>query len=247
MTAVYACVALIGLAAGSFLNVVIARLPSGEDIVVTRSHCPACGRKLRWYDLIPVLSFCILRGRCRDCKEKISYRYPLVELLTAVLYVLVVWRFGFSARTVLYLLFVSALIAAAFIDGMTRRIPNAITLFVLVTGLLHLTITEDKLQMLIGAAAVSMPLFVLYLLSKGSLIGLGDVKLFVGAGLMLGWQKTLLAFGLACVIASVIHLLRMRFFHAGRELALGPYLSVGLILALLAGDEILYRIYGVGI
>ena len=237
---------VLGLLIGSFLNVVIVRLPAGEDIVVTASHCPQCGERIRWYDLVPVVSYAVLGGKCRHCKTPISPRYPVVELMTGCVYALIVWRYGLTLFACMSLPFVSVLIAAAFIDAKTKRIPNALTLIVLFTGALYLFFTGAPWQAWIaGASCVALPLFVLWVLSKGRLIGLGDVKLYVGAGLLLGWKRALLSFALACIIASVIHLIRMKFFHAGRELALGPYLSAGLIVTLLFGDALLHYLYGI--
>lgn len=237
---------VLGLLIGSFLNVVIVRLPADEDIVVTPSHCPQCGARIKWYDLVPVVSYIALGGRCRNCKAGISVQYPAVELLSGIVYALIVWRFSPGVRTLLYLVFASVLIVSAFIDARTRRIPNVLTLIVLLTGALYLFVTGASWQAWIaGAASVAFPLYLLWLFSKGRLIGLGDVKLYVGAGLLLGWQKALLSFGLACILASIIHLIRMKFFHAGRELALGPYLCAGILTALLAGDVLLYYFYGI--
>lgn len=237
---------VLGLLIGSFLNVVIARLPAGEDIVVTASHCPKCGERIAWYDLIPVVSFLALRGRCRKCGAPISKRYPAVELLTGCVYALIVWRYGLSVNAVFFALSASILIAAAFIDADTRRIPNGLTLTLLLTAVLYRFLTGASWQTWVaGALSVALPLYLLWLISKGGLIGLGDIKLYVGAGLLLGWQKALLSFGLACIIASVIHLIRMKFFGAGRELALGPYLSAGILITMLFGDALLHYVYGV--
>ncbi|MBQ9511929.1 MAG: prepilin peptidase [Lachnospiraceae bacterium] len=237
---------LYGLVIGSFLNVVIVRVPKGEDIIKTRSHCVHCKAVLEWYDLIPLVSFLLLKGRCRACGEKISVRYPAVELLNAAVYALIVWKTGMHVQSAVSMVYASLLIAASFIDGATRRIPNAITLCVFLVGILHVLLRFTLVfDALLGAVVVSLPLFVLWLLSNGALIGLGDVKLFVGAGLVLGWQKTLLAFVLACILGSVIHIIRMAAFQAGRQLALGPYLSAGMLIALLAGKEILHALYGI--
>jgi leader peptidase (prepilin peptidase)/N-methyltransferase len=231
---------LYGIVIGSFLNVVIYRLPQKENIVTTRSHCMSCGYQLAWYDLVPLFSWLFLRGRCRKCKARISVQYPLIEALNGILYVIVFLRWGISAETLIYCLMASALIALSVIDFRTLEIPFGINIFLIGLGLVRiLTDWTNWTNYAIGFFSVSLPLYLLYLLTKGRGIGGGDIKLMAAAGLILGWKLALLAFVLGCIIGSVVHLVRMRFFNADRTLALGPYLSAGIFIAALCGRQIL--------
>ncbi len=237
---------LYGIVIGSFINVVILRLPQKQSLIFPRSHCMDCGKRLRWYELIPIVSYCFLRGRCSACKAKISPRYPLVELLNGILFVLVYRKFGISLHGILYAAFASALLAGGWIDARTKRIPNAISIFVLLLGIGRILLQPAEVWFrLLGMLSVSLPLLLLYLITRGGAIGGGDIKLMAGAGLLLGPYLSLLAFALACIIGSVIHLFRMAVFHAGRELAFGPYLSIGCGIALFWGEQILYGLYGI--
>lgn len=228
---------LFGVVIGSFLNVCILRIPEKETIVTKRSHCMSCGYHLSWYDMVPVASWLALRGKCRKCKSKISAQYPLVEALNGVLYVLVVWRCGISANSIFYCLLVSALIVLSVIDFRTYEIPFGINVFILVLGLIHLGFDyENWLSYGIGLLAVSVPLELILLISKGRAIGGGDVKLMAAAGLLLGWKLIVLAFFLGCIVGSVLHILRMKIAKADRVLAMGPYLAIGIILSALWGD-----------
>jgi leader peptidase (prepilin peptidase)/N-methyltransferase len=245
----YSIVFLYGIVIGSFLNVLIYRLPKKENIVTTRSHCMSCGYPLQWYDLIPLFSFLALRGRCRKCKTKLSVQYPLIEGLNGVLYLVAFARYGLSIDSLLYCLLLSALLALSVIDFRTYEIPVGFNYFILALGLIRvLTDWSNWLEYAIGLVAVSMVLAILYYVSKGRAIGGGDVKLMAATGLLLGWQCNLLAFVLGCILGSVIHLTRMRLSKADHVLAMGPYLSMGVAIAALWGKDLIawyLRILGV--
>jgi leader peptidase (prepilin peptidase)/N-methyltransferase len=130
----YIVIVLFGLVIGSFTNVLIIRLPRGESIVTAPSHCMGCGKKLRWFELIPVFSWLFLRGRCDRCKSPISLQYPLVEAATGVLYASIYYRFGFSIETLFYCSMTSALLALSVIDFRTYEIPPGFTVFLLIVG-----------------------------------------------------------------------------------------------------------------
>ena len=134
-------VALFGLIFGSFLNVCILRVPRRESVVSPGSHCPACGRAIRWYDNIPVLSYVLLRGRCRDCGKSISLLYPLVEILTAVIFLLVYWRYGLTIEFAKALIFAMLMIILIFTDLLERRIPHKITLSGIALGVAFSLVT----------------------------------------------------------------------------------------------------------
>lgn len=231
---------LYGIIIGSFLNVCIYRLPKKENIVTIRSHCMQCGYQLKWYDLIPLFSWLVLGGRCRKCKAKISVQYPVIEALNGVLYLLVFARFGVSTECLLYCLLASALLVLSVIDFRTYEIPFGINVFIAGLGLVRiLTDLSNWAEYVIGFFAVSLFLYVIYLLTRGRGIGGGDIKLMAASGLLLGWQCNILAFLLGCIIGSVCHVIRMRVTKAEHVLALGPYLSIGIFLCAMWGRELI--------
>ena len=231
---------LVGLLIGSFLNVCIYRLPKHEDIVFEPSHCMSCGRRLKWYELIPVFSFLIQGGKCRSCKQKLSVQYPAIELLNGSLYVLVFMLYGMSMQSVIYCLLASVLIVISVIDFRTYEIPLGCNIFILILGIAQVIIDLPHMsQYVIGFFAVSLLLYLVWLISKGRAIGGGDIKFLAAAGLLLGWQKIILAFVLGCVIGSIIHLIRMKVQNVDRTLAFGPYLSIGVLLAALFGERMI--------
>lgn len=240
---------LYGIVIGSFLNVCIYRIPRKESIAFTRSHCMECGTILRNRDLIPVFSYLSLKGRCRSCGKKISLQYPMIELLNGVLYVIIFATRGIPFATegtlslhmisILYCMAVSSLIVLSMIDFRIYEIPVGINYFLLVIGLIRVGLDYANWSLyIIGFFVVSIFLYLLYLFSKGKAIGGGDIKLMAAAGLLLGWKNILLAFFLGCIVGSIIHLIRIKIEHADRVLAMGPYLSVGILLAMLYGDWI---------
>lgn len=231
---------LYGLVIGSFLNVCIYRLPKKEGIVMTRSHCMKCGHKLQWFELIPVFSYVVLRGRCRQCKDKISIQYPLVELLNAIGYVWIFLNNGVNVESIVYCLFTSVLIVVSFIDAKTLEIPIGCNYIIALLGGLHIIMDlEHWKSYVIGAVCVSGFLLILYVITKGQGIGGGDIKLMATCGLLLGASKIVVAFMLGCILAAVIHLIRMKVSDAGRQLAFGPYLCTGVWIALLYGNQMI--------
>ena len=237
---IYIVIFLFGIVIGSFLNVCIFRIPKHETVVTERSHCMKCGYQLAWYDMVPVFSWLFLRGRCRKCKEPISPQYPIIEAANGFLYVLVFAVNDFSLQSVLYCLLMSALLVLSVIDWRTYEIPISINIFILCLGILQVILDHTNwVDYVIGFLCVSIVLEVLLLLSRGRAIGGGDVKLMAAAGLLLGWKKIILAFLLGCIIGSIIHLLRMKLSKAEHVLAMGPYLSIGIAIAVLWGDALI--------
>ena len=237
---IYITIFLFGIVIGSFLNVCIFRIPNHETVVTERSHCMNCGYQLFWYDMVPVFSWLCLGGKCRKCKAPISPQYPIVEAVNGILYVVVFAANGFSLESILYCLFVSALLVLSVIDWRTYEIPIGINIFILVLGILHTALDYSNwLTYVIGFFSVSLFLFLLLWISKGRAIGGGDVKLMAVAGLLLGWKLAILAFFIGCIVGSVIHLLRMKLSGADKVLAMGPYLSVGLFIAALWGNAMI--------
>lgn len=199
----YVLSALAGLAFGSFLNVCIYRLPRGEFFSKSRSFCPRCKAPIKARDNIPVLSYVLLRGKCRNCGERISPRYPFVELLTCALWVGNYAAFGLSGLTLVYDVAVAVLIVAAFVDIDTCEIPDSGIITLLILGAITFApfggvSWQDKL---IGCVCVSVPMLVICLLGG---MGFGDVKLYFVLGLLLGWKKILVVFILSVVTGAVV-------------------------------------------
>lgn len=234
----YIIIFIFGITIGSFLNVCIYRLPMQESIITAPSHCMSCGRKLKWYDMIPVFSWLVLGGKCRNCKSKISAQYPIIEALNGILYVLVCAVNGLTWVSLVYCLMASALLTLSLIDWRTYEIPLGINGFLFILGVLATWLDRGNLPShLVGFLCVSGFLEILFLASGGRAIGGGDVKLMAACGLILGWRLIILAFLLGCILGSVIHLIRIRVSGAGHMLAMGPYLSAGIFLAALWGDS----------
>lgn len=231
---------LFGIVIGSFLNVCIYRIPKGEDIVKVNSHCMSCGYQLKWYDLVPILSYICLGGKCRKCKTKLSCQYPLIEAANGLLYVLIFAVNGLNIESGLYSLMASALLVLSVIDFRTYEIPFGINVFIFIIAIIHLVpdVTNWSTYV-IGFFSVSTFLYLMFVFSHGKAIGGGDIKLMAAAGMMLGWKKILLAFVLGCILGSVIHLLRMKIFKAEHVLAMGPYLALGIMIATLWGDSLI--------
>lgn len=237
---IYTAIFVFGIMIGSFLNVCIFRLPDNEDIVSKRSHCPRCGNVLKWYELIPLLSFIIQRGRCRHCGTKISWQYPLIEALNGFLYLWIIAACGLKIDSILFCLCTSVLIVITVIDWQTYEIPLGCNILIGALGAARLLLDlAHWYDYVLGLFSVSGLFLLIYLLSKGRGIGGGDIKLMAAAGLLLTWPKALLAMALAAIGGSVIHLILMKVEKRGRVLAFGPYLSGGIFIAMLYGDLII--------
>lgn len=236
----YIVVFLYGIVIGSFLNVCIYRIPLGESVAKERSHCMTCGYQLRWYDNIPLLSWLMLGGKCRSCKASISPQYPIIEGITGVLYVLIFAVNGFNLVSILYCLMASALLALSVIDFRTYEIPFGFNIFIGCLGVIRIALDLGNWSdYVIGFFAVSVFLEILLIVSKGRAIGGGDVKLMAAAGLLIGWKLILIAFFIGCILGSVIHIARMKISKADHVLAMGPYLSMGILIAALWGNDLI--------
>ena len=242
--------AVLGLAIGSFLNVVIYRVPRNESIVSPRSSCPSCGTPIRERDNIPVISWLVLRGRCRDCQAPISARYPLVELACAALFAGTAARFGYRWDLPAYLVLFAGLLALSCIDMEQMILPKKIVypLTVLVAALLLLAAAatgmwHDYLVGVICAAAWFVVFFALNLASP-RLLGFGDVRLALVLGLSLGWlgwEYVLLGFFAANLIGAVVGIALIATKHMERQsrMPYGIYLALGCAVAVFAGPELL--------
>jgi leader peptidase (prepilin peptidase)/N-methyltransferase len=238
---------LIGLCAGSFLNVCIHRLPKGESVVRPGSRCTSCGLSIRWYDNIPVLGFLLLGGRCRGCGGRISWRYPVVEVLTGLLFLATVWRFGLDARTIFLLIFLCGLVVVTFIDLDHEIIPHAVTLPGIPLGLIASLITRDPSPRdaiagaLVGAGLVYLVAVYAEVALRRESMGGGDINLLAMIGAFLGWKQVFLSFFLAVAAGACLSLLLIAAGVLSRKdrIPFGPFLALGAVVSLFAGDNLI--------
>lgn len=234
---IYILITAYGLVIGSFLNVLILRIPEKEDFVKERSHCMKCGYQLAWYDMIPVVSYLYLKGKCRNCGASISIQYPIVEALNALLYLLIFYVNGNNYDSVMYCFVTSALLVISVIDFRTYEIPARLTIFIAAMGIVCTAMDYHQIPLhIIGMCSVGLVLEILFIISGGNWIGGGDATLMMAAGLVLGWKKIVAAFFIACILGAVIHSIRMKVSHADHVLALGPYLAMGIYFMMVWGD-----------
>jgi leader peptidase (prepilin peptidase) / N-methyltransferase len=234
--------AVLGAVVGSFLNVVVHRLPRGESLVRPRSRCPKCGTQIAGYDNVPVVSWLLLRGRCRSCGAKIPARYPAIEALTAVVFAAVVAVRGFDDGLLLELPFAAVLIAIAAVDLEQRIIPNRIVVPAAVWAVAvgAIVATSDLPELLIAGAAAFLALL-LAALAYPAGMGMGDVKLAGVMGLYLGAAvaPALLAAFAAGAVVGIIIVAREGAGARKRGVPFGPFLALGGLLGLLAGPELI--------
>lgn len=238
---------LAGLVIGSFLNVCIHRLPKGESLVRPASRCPVCGAPISWYDNLPLVSFLLLRGRCRVCRGRIAWRYPLIELLTGVLFLLTVWRFGFGLRSIFLLIFICSLIVITWIDLDHEIIPHAITLPGIPLGLIGSLVARDPSPWdavagtLAGAGLVYLVAVYAEVAFQRESMGGGDVNLLAMIGAFLGWRPMFVSFFCAVALGAVLSLglIAARVLSRKDQIPFGPFLALGAVVALFAGDRMI--------
>lgn len=229
---------ILGLCVGSFCNVLIFRIPKGEEFVRSSSHCMHCGHELRPTELIPLVSWLVQGGKCRACKTPISRQYPIVEALNAILWLLAALLGGDILTAVLLSLLSSILIVITLIDWRTFTIPNGLNLAIFLLGLVRVaTDSANWLDYVLGMVSVGGLFLLLWAVTHGRGLGMGDVKLMAAAGLLIGFLNILLAMIVGSVAGAVIHSVRMRS-GAGRKLAFGPYLAFGIWFAALFGSGV---------
>lgn len=238
--------ALFGLCIGSFLNVVIYRLPLGQSLATPPSRCRDCGYSLRWFDNIPVLSWAWLRGRCRQCGVGVSWQYPLVELITAALFVLVVWLTPLGPLVVSRLLLISILIALFGIDLEHQILPNSITLPGIAIGLLLSLIAppgwkDALIGTVLGAGILYGIAWAYYLWRREEGMGMGDVKMLAMTGAFLGWKAVLVTLVLSSFSGAIIGVILLSVQKGSMKFALpfGTFLALGTIIAMFAGEPLI--------
>lgn len=247
---IYGLIFIIGLAVGSFLNVCIFRLPKAESIISPPSHCPHCKKLIPWYDNIPLISYLVLKRRCRFCKKRISFRYFLVELLTAVIFCLLFYKFGLEIKFFIYSTLVSGLIISTFVDFEHKIIPDEISVGGLVLGLALSFIFPSihnvdvrfpaLLESIKGAISGGALIYLLGVLGKilfkKESMGGGDVKLVAMIGSFLGWKLTLFIFFLAPIFGASFGLY-WKFKKNIEYIPYGPFLSLSTVIAIFYGNQ----------
>ena len=238
---------ILGAMVGSFLNVCIYRLPKEESIIWPRSHCPTCKKMIRFYDNIPLISYLLLRGRCRYCKGPISLQYPLVEGVTALSSLFLIIKFGPSLSYLFYFAFVAALIAITVIDLYHQIIPDGISLPGIGVGLLaslvipQITFFNSLMGILLGGGSLFLVATLYEWIFKREGMGGGDVKLLAMIGAFLGWKAVILTILLSSLIGSTTGILIMILKGKDFKYAIpfGPFLSLGAVISLFYGENLM--------
>ena len=242
----------LGLIIGSFLNVVIYRWPRNESISYPSSHCVKCNHTIKWYDNIPVISYIFLKGKCRNCFEKISVRYPLVELITGVMFLITYKLTGFNYELIINLSLTIIFIIIIFYRYRSHIIPDSMSLSIFILSIVLIIIKvpnqieydyiSNIIGFIIGFSSLFLIRFIFQLLYiKKEAMGFGDVKLFAALGLLLGLQNIILSFIISFVLAALIEviLIGLKYRNRESEIAFGPYLILGSFMAYYYGEQII--------
>jgi leader peptidase (prepilin peptidase) / N-methyltransferase len=236
-----------GLCIGSFLNVCIYRLPLGQSIIRPRSRCMQCGNSVRAYDNIPVISYLILRGRCRDCRSPISARYPLVEMMSGVFAAMTVLKYGIGLPAMIVFLFIAALLVITFIDLDHRIIPDLISLpgipvgFAASFGLSSITPVESLIGILSGGGSLFLVAWGYQLLTRREGMGGGDIKLLAMIGAFLGWKGVIFTVFVSSLTGTLAGMAMIGLKGGNMKLAVpfGPFLAIGAIAYVFTGPELM--------
>lgn len=245
----YVFMFVLGACLGSFGNVIIARLPKSLSVVRPRSRCPQCQTMISWYDNIPIFSWMMLRGQCRACRTKISIRYPLVELITALMFVALYWKVGLSVTLMEYAIFSWAGLVASCIDLDHRILPDVITLPGIVVGLAGALLNPDRSFLgalsgvLMGGGFLWAVAFIYYAVRKEEGMGGGDIKLIAWIGAVLGWKAVIFSIIVSSITGSIVGLFvaLLNKSGAGMKTAIpfGPFLVFAAILFIFVGQPIM--------
>ncbi len=245
---------ILGAVVGSFLNVCICRMPKDESIVSPPSHCPRCGYRIRWFDNIPMLSYLLLRGKCRGCGTHISLQYPLVELLNAILTLLLYLRFGTSLTFLALFLFCSALVVITFIDIEHQIIPDEISLPGILVGFVFsfflpwLGWLNSLVGILLGGGSLLTVAYGYHWLTGKEGMGGGDIKLLAMMGAFLGWKAVPFIILASSLVGSVVGISMIIFQKKDSKLAIpfGPYLAFGAVLFIFYGQQLIHWYLNLG-
>lgn len=237
-------VVILGLVIGSFLNVCIYRIPMEQSIAFPPSHCTNCNHELKPLDLIPIISYIFLKGKCRYCKEKISARYPIIEGINAILYLLIYLKFGLTIIALKYFVLASILIVIGMIDYDTQFVFTKTTVFGGVIGVIFTIVQaviykDDVINFALGTLIGAGIIGLIVLLTKG--MGEGDIEIAAVCGLFLGIKGIILSLFLAIVIGGItgIVILALKLKKAKDKIAFGPFIAIGSLISMLWGAEIL--------
>lgn len=237
---------IFGACFGSFANVVIYRMPKDESVVKPASHCQKCGKGVRWYDNIPMVSWLLLKGKCRHCGAPFSFRYFIVELLTASLFALSYFYLGLTWTLLEALIFIFALVCCTFIDFDHMILPDEFTLSGIVIGLVGAWLNPQRdfldalFGVLMGGGFLWAMAYIYYLFTKQDGMGGGDIKLLAWIGAVLGWKAIPFVIMCAAIFGSVVGLILARKQKEGLKTAIpfGPYLALGAVLYMFGGQTI---------
>lgn len=242
-----------GLCIGSFLNVCIYRLPLSKSIIKPGSMCPGCETPIRFYDNVPVLSYIWLKGRCRNCKTAISFRYVMVEILTGICALCTLMKFDLSLEGLIYFVFIAALIVIIYIDIDHRIIPNVITLpgilifFIASFAVETVTFKDSILGIVIGGGSLYLVAWTYRLLTGKEGMGGGDIKLLAMFGALIGWKGVLFTIFVSSAIGTTAGLAVMLVTKKNMKLAIpfGPFLSIGAVMYIFFGPVIIHWYLGI--
>ena len=244
---------VLGLIVGSFSNVCIYRIPRNESVIYPASHCPKCRTKIKPLDNIPLLSYILLKGRCRNCGSKISIQYPVVEFLTGLIYLIIYLIYGLSIQSLVYIILLSALIIIAFIDLQEQIIPDVISLPGIVVGLIlsfivpYMSFINSVLGTLVGGGIILISARVGSIIFKKEAMGGGDAKLTAMIGAFLGWRYTIISLFLGFFLGALTGIILIMTKIKKREdvIPFGPFIALGSIITLLCGEKILAWYIGI--
>ncbi len=243
---------ILGAIIGSFLNVCIYRIPRRESIVFPSSHCPSCNRAIKYYDNIPIVSYILLRGRCRYCGERISLQYPVVEIITGILLVALFKRFDISLKVPILFIFITTLLVISIIDLKHRVIPNQLSLGFIIIGLILSPFLQGPVESIIGILVGGGLLFsiayIYQLLTHREGMGGGDVKLLAMIGAFLGWKGAVFSLFAGSLTGTLIGIFIMVLKGGDTRYAIpfGPFLSLGAFAYIFWGERILMWYLGLG-
>ena len=238
---------ILGLIVGSFSNVCIYRIPKNESIIFPASHCPKCNSPIKPVDNIPLISYILLKGRCRNCKSKISIQYPIVELLTGLIYLIISLIYGLSVQTLIYIILSSALIIIAFIDLNEEIVPDVISLPGIVIGFIisffvtYISFINSALGILAGGGIILIIGLAGSVIFKKEAMGGGDVKLAAMIGAFLGWKYIIVSLFLGFFLGAVTGIILILSKIKSREdlVPFGPFIVLGSFVTILWGEKII--------
>jgi leader peptidase (prepilin peptidase)/N-methyltransferase len=240
---------IFGMCTGSFVNVCIYRLPASKSIIdPRRSICPNCGSIIRFYDNIPVLSYLWLKGRCRNCNKPISFRYPLVEIISGVFALCTFLKFGPTLEALVYFAFITALVVITFIDIDHQIIPDLITIpgipvcFLASFALPSITYKESLLGLFAGGGSLLLVGWIYYLIKRAEGMGGGDIKLMAMIGAMVGWKGVLFTIFVSSLVGTLVGITIMLRTKKGMKIAVpfGPFLSIGAMTYIFFGPGLIF-------